>query len=78
MGLREHHAATERTEIHVFDQWCHVATVHDEAELEEAAHSRKHLAFDADTYRFLALRLAAPLGRDRAVFHLEGSRHGER
>jgi DNA polymerase-3 subunit epsilon len=77
VGLREHHAATERTDIHVFDHWCHVATVHDEAELEEAAHSRDHLAFDADTYRLLAARLAPPLGRDRAVFHLEAKRDDE-
>ena len=78
VGLREHHAASGRTDIHVFDHWCHVATVHDDAELEEAAHSRGHLAFDLDTYRLLVQRLAHPLGRDKAVFHLEASRHAQR
>ena len=58
--IREYNAATERTDIHVFDHWCHVATVHDEAELAECAHTRKALAFDVDTYRLLVKRLAAP------------------
>jgi DNA polymerase-3 subunit epsilon len=56
--IREYNAATERTDIHVFDHWCHVATVHDEAELAECAHTRKALAFDVDTYRLLVKRLA--------------------
>jgi DNA polymerase-3 subunit epsilon len=57
--IREYSAATERTDIHVFNHWCHVATVHDEAELAEALHTRKALAFDVDTYRLLVKRLAA-------------------
>jgi DNA polymerase-3 subunit epsilon len=57
--LREYNAATERTDIHVFDHWCHVATVHDEAELAECAQTRKALAFDVDTYRLLVKRLTA-------------------
>jgi DNA polymerase III subunit epsilon len=57
--LREYNAATDRTDIHVFDHWCHVATVHDEAELAECAQTRKALAFDVDTYRLLVKRLAA-------------------
>ena len=70
------HAASERTDIHVFDHWCHVATVHDESDLADAVQTRHALAFDLDTYRLLVKRLAHPLGSDKAVFHLEGSRHG--
>jgi DNA polymerase-3 subunit epsilon len=53
IGLREHDAATGRTDIHVFDHWCHLATVQDPAELQEALQARSMLAFDLDTYRLL-------------------------
>ena len=54
VGLREHHPGTGRTDIHIFDQWCHLATVHDDEQLEEAlTQSSPALAFDLDTYRLL-------------------------
>lgn len=56
VGLREHNARTDRTDIHLFDQWCHLATVHSDEDLQEALHSRSEpLAFNPDTYR-LALK----------------------
>jgi DNA polymerase-3 subunit epsilon len=70
VAVREFDARTERTDIHVFDQWCHVATVHDETDLADALQTRQRLAFDLDTYRLLVKRLAAPLGRDAGVFLL--------
>jgi DNA polymerase-3 subunit epsilon len=71
VGVREHHAQSGRTDIHVFDRWCHVATVQSEDGLDDIQSSRQPvLAFDLDTYRLLVKRLAAPLGRERAVFHL--------
>jgi len=60
VGLREYNARSERTDIHIFDQWCHLATVHDDAELAEALASRSTLAFDLDTYRLLLKHIAAP------------------
>jgi DNA polymerase III subunit epsilon len=60
IGLREHSEATGRTDIHIFDQWCHLATVHDEAALEDAVTSSATLAFDLDTYRLLVKHLSAP------------------
>ena len=63
IGLREHNAHTGRTDMHVFEQWCHLATVQNEAELEDAisANSAKsNMAFDLDTYRLLLKHLAAP------------------
>lgn len=68
VGIREYHAASGRSEIHVFDQWCHLATVHNEAELHALASERHPMAFDLDTYRLLAKRLSAPLERNNAVF----------
>jgi DNA polymerase-3 subunit epsilon len=61
VGLREHCAQTGRTDIHLFDQWCHLATVHTDEELQDALQSRQNvpIAFDLDTYR-LALKRFAP------------------
>ena len=58
VGLREHNAQSGRSDIHIFDQWCHLATVRDEAELEQALNSQQTLAFDLDTYRLLLKHLA--------------------
>lgn len=70
VGLREYHASTRRTDIHVFDHWCHVATVHSDEDLIEACQARHALAFDLDTYRLLVNRLGKPLGADKTLFHL--------
>jgi DNA polymerase-3 subunit epsilon len=70
VAIREYNAATGRTDIHVFDQWCHLTTVHDAAELEEAMCVQRALAFDLDTYRMLVKRLTKPMGLDPSVFHL--------
>ena len=61
VGLREHNALSGRTDIHVFDQWCHLATVHDDTELDAALTSTAPaLAFDLDTYRLLIKHLSGP------------------
>ena len=61
VGLREFNASTGRTDIHIFDQWCHLATVHDDSELEDAlTQSAPALAFDLDTYRLLYKHLSGP------------------
>lgn len=63
VGIREHDAQSERTDIHLFDQWCHLATVHSDEELHDALQSqRAPLAFDLDTYR-LALKHLLPTGK---------------
>ena len=72
VGIREHHAASGRSAVHVFSHWCHVATVDNACALEEALHSRQSFALDLDVYRAIAHRLASPLGRDSAVFLLAG------
>ncbi|MBC7617993.1 MAG: DNA polymerase III subunit epsilon [Candidatus Saccharibacteria bacterium] len=70
VGIREHHANTGRTDIHIFDHWCHVATVHNDADLADVSHTRQALAFDLDSYRLLVKRLTKPLGADKSLFHL--------
>jgi len=60
VGLREYNSQTERSDIHVFEQWCHLATVQSEAQLQEVLeNSKEALAFDLDTYR-LALKHLIP------------------
>jgi len=52
VGVREYNPRTERTDIHLFDQWCHLATVHSDEELHDALNSHcEPLAFNLDTYR---------------------------
>lgn len=63
IGLREYDAASGRSELHVFDQWCHLATVQDEAELAQVLGRRGALAFDLDSYRLLLKYLDAPQRR---------------
>jgi len=58
VGLREHDASSGHTDIHVFDHWCHLATVQDEAALHEVLCSRRPMRFDIDTYGLLRKRLA--------------------
>jgi DNA polymerase-3 subunit epsilon len=70
VAIREFQAETERTDIHVFDHWCHIATVHDMAELDDVNQRRTALAFDVDTYRLLQKRLSKLGAEDPAVFHL--------
>ncbi len=66
VGLREHDARSGRTDIHIFEQWCHLATVHDESALEEALTSTgEPQAFDPDSYRLLIKHLAQP-GKNHA------------
>jgi DNA polymerase III subunit epsilon len=60
IGLREYNTGTGRTDMHVFDQWCHLATVQNEADLDDVVSSSRPLAFDLDTYRLLLKHLAAP------------------
>lgn len=63
VGLREHNPRSGRTDIHLFHQWCHLATVHSDEELQDALQTRGNpLAFDLDTYR-LATKHLLPSGK---------------
>ena len=56
VGLREHNPRTQRSEVHVFDQWCHLGTADSDDALQDTLQSRPEvLAFDLDTYK-LALK----------------------
>jgi DNA polymerase-3 subunit epsilon len=70
VAIREYQEHSGRTDIHVFEQWCHIATVSDPAELEALSQTRQALAFDLDTYRLLQKRLGHGNVPDPAVFRL--------
>jgi DNA polymerase III subunit epsilon len=57
IGIKEHNIETNKTEIHLIDQFCHIATVSDVALLEESMHSKPHLSFDLDTYKLILKQL---------------------
>lgn len=50
IGIREHNPDYDITEIHVFNQWCHLGSVKDHQELDELP---ARPCFDRDTYRYL-------------------------
>ncbi|MEY3202654.1 MAG: hypothetical protein RIR70_2204, partial [Pseudomonadota bacterium] len=51
IAVVEHDAFRDRHDFHVFENWCHLGTVHDEAELSELALTRFSPVFDLDTYK---------------------------
>lgn len=53
IGIRESDKATGKTQIQVFEQWCHLATVEDDIQMDEAKQSRFEFNFDLDTYKLL-------------------------
>ena len=54
IGIREHDATHERSEVHVFERWCYLGVARDDAELAELAVSRRRPAFDLDTHKILS------------------------
>lgn len=53
IGIKEIDKLTGRTQIEVFDQWCHLATVEDDIQMDEVMQSRFEFNFDLDTYKLL-------------------------
>ena len=53
IGIREQAHDGRFTQVHVFDQWCHLGTVEDEVQLDEALQTRGDYSFDLDTYKLL-------------------------
>jgi DNA polymerase-3 subunit epsilon len=61
VGVREHNARSGRTDIHLFAQWCHLATVHSDQDLQDALHSRTEpLTLTLATYRLPLKYLLGP------------------
>jgi hypothetical protein len=64
VAIREHHAETGRSAVHLVDRWCLLGSVTDESELAGAARRAAGPGpFDLDTYRILLRWLDTPAGR---------------
>ncbi len=53
IGIRETSAANDRSEIHVFNHWCHLGTADSEERLWDILESQARLPFDLDGYKIL-------------------------
>jgi DNA polymerase-3 subunit epsilon len=57
IGVREVSITGERTELHVFRDWCWLDTARDESELQAILEAPPRVAFDLDIYRLLVKQL---------------------
>jgi DNA polymerase III subunit epsilon len=53
IGIREHDTVTDRTEMHVLDQWRYLGTAETDADLHDILQTRADTPFDASVYRIL-------------------------
>jgi len=67
IAVVEHDAFRDRHDFHVFENWCHLGTVHDETELGQAAEGRFAPVFDLDTYKILTRYFESNSGGMRIV-----------
>lgn len=51
--IKEHNKFTGNTDIHVFDQWCHIGTVSNEGDYHEMLAAKTVFSFDLGTYKLL-------------------------
>ncbi len=70
IAIRERDRAGTRSELHVFDRWEYLGTVHSDADLHELECTRDAGGFSVDTYRLLA-RLLKALPRTCEIVRLQ-------
>ncbi|MFO7994575.1 MAG: exonuclease domain-containing protein [Marinobacter sp.] len=71
VAVFEHNAATCRTDILVVYNWMHVATLHDEGELQELSLRGQAVNFDLDSYKLVVKALMGQDGRSLKMVELE-------
>jgi len=54
IAVREANMARERTDVHLFRDWCWLGTAHDEGEFGDMLQYPRRTPFDLDVYRLLA------------------------
>ncbi|HET9112749.1 MAG TPA: exonuclease domain-containing protein [Burkholderiales bacterium] len=60
IGIQEHNTLNDKSVIHIFEHWVHLATVDSGSDLEEMAYAKSEPVFDLDTYRLLVKELCRP------------------
>jgi DNA polymerase-3 subunit epsilon len=72
IGVRETSITGERIELHVFSDWCWLATAREESELQTIIEAPPRVPFDLDIYRLLVKHLpratVLPLGSTVATY----------
>ncbi|MBC7565663.1 MAG: GIY-YIG nuclease family protein [Pedobacter sp.] len=53
VGIKELNIETNKTELHVFEQWCYLETIDSDADLAETIQTKYRLQFDLDIYRLI-------------------------
>ncbi len=53
LGVKEVCLSSGKTAIHIIDQWCHITTVDNESDYQDALSGQSIFAFDYDTYKLL-------------------------
>ena len=54
IGIKEVNSFTQKTEIHLFDQWCHITTVDNDQDYHQATQQNPIFQFDLDTYKLVS------------------------
>lgn len=58
VGIKELNLETNKTELHVFEQWCYLETIDSDADLVETIQTKYSLQFDLDIYRLIGKALS--------------------
>ena len=53
IGIREHSSENDKTQIHIFEHWCYLGVVENEADFTENLQQKTDFKFDLDTYKLL-------------------------
>ena len=51
IGIKELNMETQKTDVHIFEHWCHLDTVSSDFDMEEVLQTRYELEFDLDIYK---------------------------
>ncbi len=54
IGIRETHLLSQKTEVHLIDQWCYLGTYGSEDDLRDALEGEFELNFNLDNYRIIS------------------------
>ena len=68
IAVREYDAASQRTQLHLFEHWCYLASVNNEADLHDVLAQRSTPVFDLDIYKLLQQVLLAVNANARGQF----------
>ncbi|ROT98670.1 DNA polymerase III subunit epsilon [Marinobacter sp. R17] len=70
VGVVEHNRERDRTDILVIYNWMHIATLHDESDLQDLSLGGQSVTFDLDSYKLVVKALMGRDGRSRRIVEL--------